>query len=208
MDPPAADPCLERADFATGKKGGTLIAVAVTTVEEHDRWLDAGRYRPAACGRPECGAVVHSHGTRVRSLKGALGTLAELAPVLMLVIALYRCSRCGGVWRVLPGFVPRWLHSSWAVVSEAVEDSGPRAARVPARTRRRWRARLRQSARQPVQVLALAMTAPLRELVARVGLMPARAALVAAYRGLCAPACAFASLAALLHRMTPGIRLT
>lgn len=207
MDPPAADPCLVVADSATGKKGGTLIAAAVTTLEEHNRHLDEGRYKPAACGRPECGGELHSHGTRTRSLKGALGTLGELASVLLLVIAIYRCSRCGGVWRVLPGFVPRWLHSPWTVVAEAVADAAPRSPRVPARTRRRWRSRLRQSARKPVQVLALAMVASLRALVARVGLTPARRQVVTDYRPLCAPACVFASLAELLHRVTPGIRL-
>jgi hypothetical protein len=207
MDPPAADPCLNRADSATGKKGGTVVVADVTSVAEHERRLDAGLYRLPACGRPECGGEVHSHGTRTRSLKGALGTLGELAPALVLMIAIYRCSECGGVWRVLPGFVPRWLHSPWAVVAETVADAAPRSPRVPARTRRRWRARLRQSARKPIQVLAVSMVAALRDLVARVGLEPPRRALVAAYQPLCAPACAFASLAELLHRMTPGIRL-
>lgn len=51
------------------------------------------------------------------------------------------------------------------------------------------------------------MVAELRGLVARVGLAPMRGLLVAAYRPLCAPACAFALLAELLHRVTPGIRL-
>jgi len=207
MDPPAADPCLDRADSATGKKGGTVVVADVTSVEEHERHLDAGLYRPAACGRRECGGELHSHGTRTRSLKGALGTLGELASVLLLVIAIYRCSQCGGIWRVLPGFVPRWLHSPWAVVAETVADAAPRTPRVPARTRRRWRARFQQSARKPVQVLALAMVASLRDLVSLVGLAPPRRVLVAAFAPLCAPACRFASLAELLHRMTPGIRL-
>jgi hypothetical protein len=56
-------------------------------------------------------------------------------------------------------------------------------------------------------VLVLAMAVELRDLVALVGLAPARRLLVAAYAPLCAPACAFASLAELLHRVTPGIRL-
>lgn len=207
MDPPAADLCLDRADFATGKKGGTVVVAEVTTVPEHERRLDGGLYRLPACGRPECGGDVHSHGTRTRSLKGALGSLGELATVLLLVIAIYKCSRCGAVWRVLPGFVPRWLHSPWAVVVEAVADVAPRTPRVPARTRRRWRARLRQSARKAVQVLAVAMVAELRDLVARIGLAPPRRVLVAAFAPLCAPACPFASLAELLHRMMRGIRL-
>jgi hypothetical protein len=207
MAPPAADPCLDRADSASGKKGGTIIVPEVTSVEEHDRRLDEGLYRLPACGRRDCGGSVHSHGMRTRSLKGGLGTLGELAAALILAIAIYRCSRCGAVWRVLPGFVPRWLHSQWAVVVETVADVAPRTPRVPARTRRRWRARLRQSARKAVQVLALAMVAQLRDLVALVGLTPPRHVLVVAFAPLCVRACPFASLAELLHRMTPGIRL-
>jgi hypothetical protein len=207
MGPPAADLCLDRADSATGKTGGTVIAAAVATLAEHERRLSGGLYRLTACARQECGGAVHAHGTRTRSLKGALGTLAEMASVLLIVIAIYRCSRCGGVWRVLPGFVPRWLHSPWPVVVEAVADVAPRSPRVPARTRRRWRGRLRQSARKAVQVLVLAMTAELRALVALVGLAPPRRMLVAAFAPLGAPDCPFASLARLLHRMMRGIRL-
>jgi len=184
-----------------------VVVAGVTSIGEHERRLDAGLYRLRACGRPGCGGDVHSHGTRTRSLRGALGSLGELASVLLVVIALYRCSRCGGVWRVLPGFVPRWLHSPWAVIAEAVADVAPRTPHVPARTRRRWRARQRQSARKPMQVLAMAMVAELRGLVALVGLAPPRRVAVAAYAPLCAPACPFASLAELLHRMMRGIRL-
>ena len=199
--PPAADSCLDYADCATAKRGGTVVRPEVGSIEEHDRWIDEGLYGPEAC---RCGGPVHAHGTRTRTLKGALGALGEMVPALVILIAVFRCSECGGIWRVLPGFVPRWLHSPWSVVRDVATAS---ANRVSARTRRRWRARLGQDGRKPAQVLATSGAPRLRALVAKLHPSPSRGALVSAFAILCPAAVAFASLAELLHRMLPGIRL-
>lgn len=194
---PAADSCLERADNATKKKGGTQIRPEVDNVEEHDRWMDQGLYNPKTC---RCGKPVHAHGTRTRMLAGALGTIA-----LPILIAVFRCSGCGGIWRVLPGFVPRWLHSSWKVVHDAIEGRAKKL--VPERTRRRWVARLRQDGSRPARVLVVSGASYLRELVAKLGPSPSRGKLLSAYAIICPAVVAVASLAELLHRMMPGIRL-
>jgi hypothetical protein len=202
--PPAADLCLELTDNATKKKGGTLIRPEVSSIKEHDRWLDLGLYKPKSC---RCGKPVHSHGTRTRMLAGALGTLEEMATSgLVILIAVFRCSSCKGVWRVLPGFIPRWLHSSWEVVHGAI--SGRVKKRVPERTRRRWAARLRQDGTRPARVLVVSGASQLRELIAKLRPSPSRGELVCAFAALCpAAAVVVASLAELLHRMMPGIRL-
>src|SRR3990172_8612458 len=98
--PPAADSCLDYPDCATAKRGGTEIRPEVRSIEEHDRWIDEGRYCPAAC---RCGGSLQGHGTRTRTLAGALGALGEMVPALVILIAVFRCSECGGIWRVLPG---------------------------------------------------------------------------------------------------------
>ncbi len=198
--PPAADSCLNCPDCATAKRGGTEIRAEVGSIEEHDRWIDEGRYCPAAC---RCGGSLQGHGTRTRTLAGALGALGEMVPALVILIAVFRCSECGGIWRVLPGFVPRWLHSPWSVVRDAVMAN---TNRVPARTRRRWKARLGQDGRKPAQVLAASGARHLRALVATLKSSPSRGALASAF-ALLWPAAVFASLAELLHRMLPGIRL-
>lgn len=200
---PAADSCLERADSATGKNGGTLIRPEVNSIKEHDRWIDLGLYNPKTC---RCGKPVHAHGTRTRTLAGVLGTLEEMTTSgLVILIAVFRCSSCGGVWRVLPGFVPRWLHSPWKVVRDAVAGSAKK--RVPERTRRRWAARLRQDGTKPARVLVVSGASQLRELVAKLRPSPSRGELLTAYAAVCpATTIAVASLAELLHRMMPGIR--
>lgn len=196
---PAADSCLERADNATGKKGGTTICREVNSIEEHDRWMDQGLYNPKTCRR--CGKPVHAHGTRTRTLVGVLGTIA-----LPILIAVFRCSGCGGIWRVLPGFVPRWLHSPWKVVHNAIESRAKKL--VPERTRRRWSARLRQDGSRPARVLVVSGASYLRELIAKLGPSPSRGKLLSAYATVaCTAVSAVASLAELLHRMMPGIRL-
>jgi hypothetical protein len=194
---PAADSCLERADNATKKRGGTQIRYEVKSIEEHDRWMDQGLYNPKTCRR--CGKPVHSHGTRTRTLVGALGT------ILPILIAVFRCSGCGGIWRILPGFVPRWLHSPWEVVHNAIEGRAKKL--VSERTRRRWTARLRQDGSRPARVLVVSGASYLRELVAKLGPSPSRGKLLSAYATLCPAVVAVASLAELLHRMMPGIRL-
>jgi len=204
--PPAADTCLDCPDFARRKKGGTIIQPQVMSLDEHERWLSSGGYKPIECPRADCRCRLHSHGTRTRRLKGALGTLEQMVPALLILIAVYRCPGCCAVWRVLPGFVPRWLHSTWSVVREAVEQTA--SARVPARTRRRWSWRLQQLSRVPVQVLSTSGDPQLRSVSQEVGLAASRGRLVSAWKAcrLCL-GCALGSLAEQLHRLTPGIRL-
>lgn len=185
-----------------------MIEEAVQTIEEHDRWHARGRYKPERCPRDDCGSQLHAHGSKVRVLEGMLGPLALSLEPVVIMIAIYRCPKCGAVWRVLPGFVPRWLHSPWSVVRETVERAAKDADRVPPRTRRRWVARLRQRATVPVQVLATSFSLPLRELAGLVGLLADRATLVSvcAAKALLS-GCAFASLAGQLQRLAPGVRL-
>jgi len=185
-----------------------LIEEAVQTVEEHERWHSRGSYKPERCPLADCGSNLHAHGSKPRVLKGMLGPLALLLEPVVLLIAIYRCPRCGAVWRVLPGFVPRWLHSPWSVVRETVERAAKDADRVSPRTRRRWVARLWQRADLPVQVLATSGSPPLREIAGFVGLLADRARLVAVWseKALFA-GCSFGSLAGLLHRLAPGVRL-
>ena len=87
-----------------------MIAEAVQTLEEHEYRLARGSYKPERCSREDCGSQLHAHGSKPRVLKGMLGPLALMLEPVVLLIAIYRCPQCGAVWRVLPGFVPRWLH--------------------------------------------------------------------------------------------------
>lgn len=185
-----------------------MIAEAVQTLAEHHRWLDRGSYKPERCPRDGCGSQLHAHGSKLRVLKGMLGPLALSLEPVAIMIAIYRCPQCKAVWRVLPGFVPRWLHSPWSVVRETVERAAKDADRVPPRTRRRWVSRLRQRATVPVQVLATSFLPPLREIAGVVGLLADRANLVSVWAAKALlPGCAFASLAGQLHRLARGIRL-
>jgi hypothetical protein len=124
----------------------------------------------------------------------------EPIPVVHLVVFL--CSACGATWRVLPAFLARCLWRTWDVVAREVlsEPRVHEAPAVPVRTVQRWRARLAQSARLPVQVLVVA-GAGLRRLAERVGLDATRLELLLAFGG------SLAALAALLHRVAPGVRL-
>ena len=67
----------------------------------------------------------------------------------------FRCGereQCGAVRQVVPAFLARWLWRTWQVIARAISDS-PSVA-IPSRTRRRWRRRLRTSARALVVLLA------------------------------------------------------
>jgi hypothetical protein len=123
-------------------------------------------------------------------------------PVIVVQILVFACAACSATWRVLPAFLARHLWRSWATIERALagKPATGSAGRVPERTVQRWRARLAQSARLPSQVLVVA-GGRLRELAERVGLLASRDELVAAY------GCGLAALAALLHRLAPGVRL-
>jgi len=161
---------------------------------------------------------MHIHDYRPRLLLGHAGQSTE--------IARFRCSNrkeCGAVVQVIPALLARWLWRSWETVEAAMEPAAPRseasdaeppaAAVVPERTRRRWRARLSASAAMLIAALATALGAStwLGGIVKTVGLAGSRAEAVAAFRTqatpLPSPALAYAALAAVLHRVAPGLRL-
>lgn len=171
-----------------------MVVREVVDVAEHERRmadLDAYRQPCRAClhERP------HAHDVRLRRPIGE-------APVL---VRRYRCPHCRSVWTMLPAFLAMHLWWTWRRIEQACtkgESHGP----VPGRTRRRWRGRLRLSARQLLTVLMTTMHAPLCRLASAVGLDATRAALIEAARGL-VPAQVFAWMAGLLQSLMPGVRL-
>lgn len=194
VSPPPPAGCLET-PYPSSQKGGTLIAEDVTDVETHRRRLaDPDGYRPDRCHNCLFGTL-HAHDFRERKPK-------QDPEHQVMWVRRYRCAYCGAVWQVLPGFLARWLHRSWEVVEGAVAGSrSPSQPQVPHRTLQRWRERLRCSARRLVSVLASSGEPRWEALAGRVGPDATRAALLAAWqRGM-------ASLAALVHRLVPGVRL-
>ena len=121
-----------------------------------------------------------------------------------MTVVIFLCAKCSATWRVLPAFVARCLWRSWEVVEGVL--FGERSP-VPARTAQRWRARLAQTARAATQALATSGAAVLREVAQRVGLGASRGALVKTYAEATASSSLMAPLAALLHRLSPGLRL-
>lgn len=204
---PAAARCLVQAYSSrkrkdgTPQQGGTYVCGDVQTLDEHERHLREGSYRPDAC---RCGGTtLHRHGERLRTLLGAMVSV-------LIAIAIFRCPKCGATWRVLPAFLARCLHREWDVVEHAVaprEHTEERGPELPLRTRRRWEARLLQAALVPVQVLATSGDKTLRAVAQAAGLGADRRELIAAYAAAFPSRGTFASLAELLHRLTPGIRL-
>jgi hypothetical protein len=198
--PPAAEDCLILSYASRGQKGGTLIDESVVDVAAHQARMRApDGYRPPEC---RCGSKrLHVHDRRRRRL---LGSPAAAGTV---TVKVFLCVSCRATWRVLPAFVARCLWRAWGVVESTVQrtrsSSGPR---IPERTERRWRARLRQTARLPGQVLATSGNSLLRGLAQAIGLDGSRQDLAAAHMSgfggsLLAP------LAVLLHRVAPGLRL-
>jgi len=200
---PAVEACLGR-PAPSSQKGGTLIAEDVYDLAAHELRLAApDAYRPAGC--PRCGAALHVHDVRPRVLHGEAAVATE--------IRRFRCAdraRCGAAWQILPVFLARCLWGSWSRIRDAIVIDA--ASPVPARTRRRWRARLASSARFLVAVLATATDGVLARLAMRVGLEARRLDLVAQASvelacGREPPGSPFALLAAALHRLSPGVRL-
>ena len=201
--PPAADECLVSSDSSRGQRGGTLIDESVQDVATHEaRMREPASYRPKQC---RCGRrTLHIHGRRERVL---WGTAVPAGGVATITVMVFLCAACHATWRVLPAFLARCLRRTWEVVERAVQ--GTRAAGepvVPERTAQRWAARLRQSARLPGQVLATAGTAALSEVTLAVGLDGDRRALAEEFAAQVG-ATLLAPLAALLHRLSPGVRL-
>jgi len=166
-------------------------------LKTHRRRLsDPDGYRPSCC--PRCGhGVLHVHDYRSRVLR------ADPEGAVIRVVR-HRCTaaECGARWLILPMLLARHLWRRWAVVEASTVGQRPHDWEpVPARTQRRWRARLRSTGRLLVQALASSGAAALEAVAARVGLASTRQDVVGAL-GL-----PLAKVAALLHRLVPGLRL-
>lgn len=196
----ATSSCLDE-PYPSSQKGGTLIVDEVQDLATHEaRLCDPDGYRPACC--PRCGAKVHVHECRFRRTRNDV--------MAWVAIKVYRCAdrtECRAVWRILPGFLARWLQRCWRVIEAAVER--PAFSPVPGRTCRRWRARLASSARRVVAVMTAAAGTVWSALAETMGLAGRRADLVAAYREHWSPAPGWclAELAEAIHRLRPGLRL-
>ena len=192
--PPAAQTCLVSSDASRGRKGGTLIDERVLELSAHEAMMkDPASYRPAEC---RCGCTrLHLHDRRERR---ALGP----GSAVVVTVVIFLCAKCFATWRVLPAFLARCLWRTWEVVEAAISDGG--RPQVPARTVQRWHARLAQAALAATQALAASGASTLREVAQRVGLEASRGELVKAYAEATASS---SQLAALLHRLSPGLRL-
>jgi len=204
--PPPAEECLTLSRKRK-YKGGTLIAEGVRTLDEHGkRVADANLYRPERC--PSCeGSSLHVHDRLERHPRG-------LILVAVLTVLRFICTNpeCRATWRVLPAFLARHLWWGWDPIAHATqpEVAAPtEAPRPPARTRQRWMARLRSSARQLVVLLASRGTKAVQAVAERVGVGADRMSLVKAHAlEFKVPAVwQLARLAALVDRLERGIRL-
>ncbi len=203
--PPNWAPCLVSHRLSSPKGGGTLYAEEVTDLETHQQRLHAlDGYRPSSC---RCCGHGRLHIKDYRERKRHNQTLAPLT------VVRYVCPRCKATFQVLPQFVAPHLWHSWPVVEAhalpPAEPEGAPPVSVPARTQRRWRARLLLPALLLVQVLATSGAFALEQLAAQVGLFATRAELVRAYQQTTRPpqSRCLSSLAALLHRLCPSVRL-
>lgn len=203
VTPPSPDPCLVQSRKARFR-GGTLIASDVVDVVQHERrLLDVDAYRPAAC--PTCGcAKLHVHDHLHRTVLGE-----QRAEIIRIVRYICANAACRATWRLLPAFVARHLWRRWATVRRAAAAPPNKPVpHVPARTRRRWAARLRSAARQILLMLAGHDDAFTAALASTLGFDSTRRELVdllAATRALGGDA--FAGLAAALHVLERGVRL-
>jgi len=193
--PRAAHTCLVSSDASRGREGGTLIDERVLELSTHETMMkNPASYRPAEC---RCGCTrLHLHARRERR---------GLRPGTVVTIVIFLCAKCFATWRVLPAFLARCLWHPWSVVEDAVISE--RRSPVPARTVQRWRTRLAQTARAATQALAASGAPMLREVAQLVGLEASRGALVKAYAKATVSSSLLAPLAALLHRLSPGLRL-
>ena len=210
--PPPPEPCLMGACSSSGQKGVTLIAEDVRDRAEHERRIcNPDGYRPAAC--PRCDHdKLHVHQYRERTLRAEAAAGPERGSWLITIVC-HRCASaaCGATWRILPAFVARQLWRSWGVVERWTLGPAPPpgAPLVPPRTVGRWRDRLASAARYLLAVLATSGGVALQPVVHAVGLDGTREELVLAYgRLIGVPAGgSLAALAALVHRLVPGVRL-
>jgi len=208
---PPAEPalCLVR-PYASTQKGGTLIGEDVTDRATHERRIRSpDGYRPtwcAACGH----GVLHVHDYRERKLFAEL-LIDPNELVAVITIVRYLCAKCGAIWRILPAFIARRIWRSWSVVEAVTVGAPPPPTQpeIPERTKRRWAERLASAARQLVQILATTAAATLETIASSVGLSSTREELVLAYAVATSapPNRKLSNLAALIHRLSPGVRL-
>ncbi len=194
--PPAAQTCLVSSDASRGRKGGTLIDEGVLDLAAHEsRVARPASYRPSEC---RCGCTrLHLHDRRERRARGAGHAVVT--------VVVFLCAKCSATWRVLPAFLARCLWRPWAVVEAALGTI--ERATVPARTVQRWHSRLAQAALVATQAMATSGDPTLRAVAQGLGLDASRAALVEAYAAAIGTTSLLAPLAALLHRLSPGLRL-
>ncbi len=196
--------------YPPGQKGGTLIAEDVLTLEHHEKMLCTGAYRPQR-GCPKCAGYLHIHDYRNRLL------VAD--PASAITVVRFLCCLCGATWQVLPAFLARHLWRSWHTVERAVEtpqqaptmanDSAPSTREIPERTRQRWLTRLCASAALLIVTLSTAETPLLATVAGAVGLWRSRRELVDVHTRICVVPVGqkLMQLAALVHRLAPGVRL-
>jgi len=197
--PPPPPGCLWRPHSSNPKrKGGTVIVEDVGDRETHERRRRSpDGYRLAAC--PGCGhGKLHVHDYPERK-------------VCLITLVRYLCPACRTTWRMMPLFLARMLWRSWPVVeAETLGPSPPAgAARVPARTARRWRARLATAAAALVGVLRERGSEALATVAAKVGEAATRLQLVVAFAEATGAQLAqrLARLTATVHGLVPGVRL-
>lgn len=211
LPPPDPEGCLITSRVSR-HKGGTLIAEDVRDLDAHVRRVcDPDGYRPASC--PRCGhGRVHVHCYRERHPRGEAG----VPPVVLIVQYICASLDCGATWRILPRFLARHLWRAWTTVERVVEldtraakPAAAPAVPIPARTQRRWLARLAATARVLVVLLAVSGGAVLEGLATRLGLDATRRELVVEHAEIAGlpPSERLSALAALVHRLERGIRL-
>lgn len=202
--PPSPDTCLA---LPRGGRfhGGTVIALDVHDLAEHEQRLRRpDGYRPPACLR--CGGSrLHVHDRRHRILVGELR-------VAQIDIARYVCAAadCGATWRVLPAFVARHLWRRWITVARAIAGGRPTSsgAAVPARTSRRWRARLASAARQILHILAHHDDENVAKFASVAGFDATRREVVELFTaGRVLGTHGLEDIASALHVLEPGVRL-
>lgn len=190
-------PCLDRPS-PSSSKGGTVIARHITTLREQRQALaEPDLVRPEDCWTCGIGAL-HVHERRERTLRGHHGAAT-------IGVLIFRCAQpgCRAVWRVLPAFLARHLWRAWSTVAEALTPETEARSSVPARTRDRWRTRLRERAAVLIAVLGGSGQRSVVERAAALGSGAVRREVIDAFGGLAR----VAMLAAQVHHLVRGVRV-
>jgi hypothetical protein len=126
-------------------------------------------------------------------------------------IVRYVCAspECRATWRVLPAFVARHLWRRWTTVARTIAGNpGHTSAPVPARTRRRWKARLASAARQLLHLLGQHDDVAVARFASVLSFDSTRRDLIDLFiAGRVLGAHALADIASTVHALEPGIRL-